>query len=50
MVRLPINLHAMTSGPPDYRIDPLLYDFLDQIADWADELELHLILDNHTFQ
>ena len=38
VVRLPINLHAMTSGPPDYRIDPLLYDFLDQIADWADEL------------
>ena len=49
VVRLPINLHAMTSGPPDYRIDPLLYDFLDQIADWADELGLHLILDNHTF-
>ena len=49
VVRLPINLHAMTSGPPSYRIDPLLYDFLDQIADWADELGLHLILDNHTF-
>ncbi len=49
VVRLPINLHAMTSGPPDYRIDPLLYVFLDQIADWADELGLHLILDNHTF-
>ena len=49
VVRLPINLHAMTSGPPDYRIDPLLYDLLDQIADWADELGLHLILDNHTF-
>ena len=47
VVRLPINLHAMTSGPPDYRIDPLLYGFLDQIADWADELGLHLILDNH---
>ena len=49
VVRLPINLHAMTSGPPDYRIDPLLYSFLDQIADWADELGIHLILDNHSF-
>ena len=49
VVRLPISLHAMTSGPPDYRIDPLLYSFLDQIADWADELGLHLILDNHSF-
>ena len=49
VVRLPINLHGMTSGPPEYRIDPLLYDLLDQIADWADELGLHLILDNHAF-
>ena len=49
VVRLPINLHAMTNGPPDYRIDPLLYVFLDQIADWADELGLHLVLDNHSF-
>ncbi len=49
VVRLPINLHTMTGGPPDYRIDPLLYVFLDPVADWASELGLHLILDNHTF-
>jgi endoglucanase len=47
VVRLPINLHYMNSGPPDYTIDPLFYDYLDQIIDWAEELELHLILDNH---
>ena len=28
---------------------PCSSSFLDQIADWADELGLHLILDNHTF-
>ena len=49
VVRLPINLQGMTSGPPSYRIDPLLYAFLDPIAAWADELGLHLILDNHSF-
>ena len=49
VVRLPINLHAMTSGPPAYEVDPLLYVFLDQIVGWAHELGLHLILDNHTF-
>ncbi len=49
VVRLPINLHAMTSGWPDYKIDPLFYYYLDQIVDWAEELELHLILDNHSF-
>lgn len=48
VVRLPINLHAMTSGPPEYQIDPLLFFFLDQIADWAKQEGLHLILDNHS--
>jgi len=48
VVRLPINLHAMTSGPPDYRIDPLLFFFLDQIADWAEAEDLQLILDDHS--
>ena len=48
-IRLPINLHAMTEGPPNYRPDPLFLSFLDQVVDWAEELELHLILDNHTF-
>ena len=49
VIRLPINLHAMTSGAPDYTIDPLFFYFLDQIIDWAEELQLHLILDNHSF-
>jgi endoglucanase len=49
VIRLPINLHPMTSGSPDYSVDPLLFFFLDQIIDWTEELDLHLILDNHTF-
>ncbi|MEO5599672.1 MAG: cellulase family glycosylhydrolase [Cyclobacteriaceae bacterium] len=49
VIRLPINLHAMTSGSPDYIPDPLFLDFLDQAVDWAEELKIHLILDNHTF-
>jgi len=49
VIRLPINLHAMTSGEPDYAPDPLFLSFLDQVVDWAEELEIHLILDNHTF-
>jgi len=48
LIRLPINLHAMTSGAPDYTIDPLFLIFMDQIVSWAEELEIHLILDNHT--
>ncbi|MCK9280966.1 MAG: cellulase family glycosylhydrolase [Melioribacteraceae bacterium] len=49
VIRLPINLNYYTSGSPNYTIDPLLYFFLDKIVDWAEELQLHLILDNHTF-
>lgn len=49
VIRLPINLHAMTDGAPDYTLDPLFLGFLDQAVDWAEELGLYIILDNHTF-
>jgi len=49
VIRLPINLHYMTGGAPDYQIDPLFFDFLDQVVDWAEELQIHLLLDNHSF-
>jgi len=49
VIRLPINLHAMTSGTPDYTLDPLFLDFLDQAVDWSEELNIYLILDNHSF-
>ena len=49
VIRLPINLHAMTGGEPDYTPDPLFLDFLDEAVTWSEELGLHLILDNHTF-
>ncbi len=49
VIRLPINLHAMTNGKPDYTIDPLFFNMLDQVVDWSEELEIYLILDNHTF-
>ncbi|MFA6437799.1 MAG: cellulase family glycosylhydrolase [Bacteriovoracaceae bacterium] len=49
VIRLPINMHPMTSGSPSYTVDPLLFDFLDQAVTWAEELQLHIILDNHTF-
>ncbi len=49
VVRLPINLHAMTSGDPNYTVDPVLLGFLDEVMDWTETLDMHLILDNHTF-
>ncbi|MBO8130267.1 MAG: cellulase family glycosylhydrolase [Candidatus Marinimicrobia bacterium] len=49
VIRLPINLHAMTTGAPDYTIDPLFWFFLDSVIVWAEELNINLILDNHSF-
>jgi len=40
VIRLPINLHFMSNGSPDYTIDPLFFDFLDQVVDWAEELQI----------
>ncbi len=49
IIRLPLNLNFMTDGFPDYTIDPLFFDYLDQVVNWAEELKIYLILDNHTF-
>jgi endoglucanase len=49
VIRLPINLHAMASGAPQYKIDPLFFQFLDKVVNWCEELKISLILDNHTF-
>jgi endoglucanase len=49
VIRLPVNMHAMTSGAPDYTLDPLLVKFLDIAVGWAEEHQLYIIIDNHSF-
>jgi endoglucanase len=49
VIRLPVRMHSMTSGAPDYIIDPLLLRFLDIAVDWAEKYELYIIIDNHSF-
>lgn len=48
VIRLPINLFYMTNGSPNYTVDPLFFDFLDQAVTWAEDLHMYLIIDNHT--
>lgn len=48
-IRLPIALHEMTDGAPSYNLDPIFGTLLNQIMDWAEELEIYLIIDNHSF-
>jgi endoglucanase len=49
VIRLPIHLHSHSSGQPNFEVNPLLFEFLDEIVAWAEDLNIHLILDNHTF-
>jgi len=49
VIRLPINLHSMTTGSPGYTLDPMFVSFLDSVVTWAEDLHLYLILDNHSF-
>jgi endoglucanase len=38
----------MTGGKPDYTLSPLFLQFLDEAVSWAEELEIYLIIDNHS--
>ena len=49
VVRLPINIHNMTAGPPDYIIAPLLLKLLDHAVDLAEKHGIYIILDNHPY-
>lgn len=47
IIRLPINFHSFIDSAKN--IDPLLFYFLDMVVNWAEEIELNLIIDNHSF-
>jgi endoglucanase len=49
VIRLPIKMHDMTGGSPDYRLDPFFLSLLDHAVDWAEKHQIYLILDNHSF-
>ena len=49
VIRLPVNLHSMTSGSPLYTLDPLYFSFQDSVVKWCEQLHIYLIIDNHSF-
>jgi endoglucanase len=49
VIRLPIKMHSMTLGAPEYTLDPLLLKFLDIAVNWAEKHQLYIIIDNHSF-
>jgi len=49
VIRLPVKMHSMTVGAPNYTLDPLLVKFLKTAVDWAEKHEIYIIIDNHSF-
>jgi endoglucanase len=49
VIRLPIKMHSMTNGAPNYTLDPLFVKFLKTAVDYAEKHEIYIIIDNHSF-
>ena len=49
VIRLPVRLHDMTNGEPDFTLDALFLKFLDIAVGWAEKYQIYLIIDNHSF-
>ena len=48
VVRLPIKLFNFVGASPDYIVDPLFFELLDQVVTLAETNKIYLILDNHS--
>lgn len=47
VVRVPIHFAAFLDE--EDKIKPIIFDYLDQACDWAEELGMYIIIDNHSF-
>lgn len=50
VIRVPVSLLKMSSGYPEYRLDPVFLHFLNSAVDMAEEVKINLIIDNHPNQ
>jgi len=49
VIRVPVRMHSFTLGAPEFIVEPLLFNYLDTVFDWAEKNKIYLILDNHSF-
>lgn len=49
IIRVPIHFENLSSGKPDYKIHPLTLKYIDLACDWAEELGMYLVIDNHSY-
>ena len=46
-VRIPIHFEQMCAGSADYKVPARLFEVLDNVASWAEELQMYVIFDFH---
>jgi endoglucanase len=49
VIRIPVRMHNMTDGAPEFVLDPLMLGYLDTAVGWAEKHQLYVIIDNHSF-
>jgi endoglucanase len=49
VIRLPVNMHSMTSGGPSFTLNPMYVSFLDSVVTWCEQLHIYIMIDNHSF-
>lgn len=47
-IRLPVHFEHLSSGQKDFVISPKVLAILDKCVQWAEDLNLYLIIDNHS--
>ena len=47
VVRVPIHFASFLNDKKE--VDPIIYEYLDKACDWAEELGMYIVIDNHSF-
>ena len=49
VIRIPIHFDLFIGDSKTGQIKPIIFDYLDKACDWAEELGIYLIIDDHSF-
>ena len=49
VVRVPIHFNMLLEDEKTGKVKDVIFDYLDKACDWAEELGIYIIIDNHSF-
>lgn len=49
VIRLPIHFDMFVVDQKTQKVNEIIFDYLDKACDWAEELGIFLVVDNHSF-